>query len=106
MYYDRIDCLSFNGYTQGLSIILAAQFIFFNLHYAIGSTLTVCALLSWSGQIIINAVEYRQLKAQRTEALCRTLDVHFWLNRGFILLYMPFLVWAVVLMYERATSPP
>lgn len=106
MYFERIDCLSFNAYTQAASMMLAAQFIFFNLHYAIGSTLTVCALLSWLSQICINGAEYRYVKRRQTASLAYTLDVHFWLNRAFTVLYAPFLVWAVVLMYERATTPP
>lgn len=105
-YHERIECLTFNGNTQAVSIILAAQFIFFNLHYAIGSSLTVCALVSWLSQIAISATEFHFLRANALGRLNYTLDVHFWLNRAFTLLYIPFLVWAVILMYERATTPP
>src|ERR1700748_1863460 len=100
-YHDRIEALYFNGSAQAFTVMLVAQFIFFNLHYVIGSTLTLVALLSLVGQIAISAAEWRRLQRNRRRELNYTLGVHFWLNRGFTVLYMPFIVWTIVLMYER-----
>ena len=106
LYQDRIDCLSFNAATLAASMILASQFIFFNLHYLIGGTLTVTALTSWLAQFCMNVVEWHRLKRCDIDGLCSALDAHFWLNRAFQFIYSGFLLWAVVLMYERATSSP
>lgn len=105
-YQKRVLWLSFTANTQAVSIMLMSQFVFFNLHYAIGSTLTVCALLSWTSQLVINVIEWHRIKSGDMPGAQRALDAHFWLNRAFQLLYMPFIVWTVVLMYQRVLSAP
>ena len=106
LYQDRIDRLSFHAATLAASMILASQFIFFNLHYVVGGTLTVTALLSWLAQFCVNVVEWRRLKRGDFVGLSSVLDAHFYLNRAFQFIYGAFLLWAVVLMYTRATSTP
>lgn len=105
-YHDRIEALYFNASTQALTVMLLAQFIFFNLHYVIGSSLTMLALVSLLAQIFISAAEWRYLQRGAARRLNHTLGVHFWLNRGFTALYMPFIVWTIVLMFERQVTPP
>lgn len=103
-YHERIEALYYNGTIHALTIVLIAQFIFFNLHYVIGGTLTVLALVSVGAQVAISAAEWSYVQRSAVRRLHYTLGVHFWLNRGFLLLYVPFMLWAVVLMYERVHS--
>ena len=105
-YHERIEALYFNGSTQAFTVMLLAQFIFFNLHYVVGSSLTMLALLSLISQIFISAAEWRYLQRGAQRRLNYTLGAHFWLNRGFTALYMPFIVWTIVLMFERQHASP
>jgi hypothetical protein len=103
-YHERMECLWYNGSTQALTIILAAQLIYFNLHYVIGASLTVLSSLLWLIQVVMGFVERRLLHRRELHTLNTTLDVHYCINRAYVLLYAPFLVWTVVLMYERVDT--
>lgn len=102
-YQERISTLTHNANVYALSIILASQFIFFNLHYIIGATLTIIGLLSLIIQIIISIVEFTYLNQRSIVKLNRSLAGHFWVNHAITGLYIPFLIWTVVLMYQRAS---
>lgn len=103
-YNERIECLCANANQLAAAMVVAAQFIYFNLHFVVGASLTVTALLSWTAQLLVSTIEWRALHARAYRRLNRALDAHFWLNRLFTLLYMPFLIWAVVLMIQRHFS--
>lgn len=102
-YNDRISSLAHYANVYAMSIIIASQFIYFNLHYIIGATLTIIAVCSLLFQVVISSVEKRFLLARRLDRLNMALEWQFWMNHVFILGYIPFLLWAVSLMYQRST---
>jgi hypothetical protein len=102
-YEDRISNLSHYGNIYALSIILVSQFIFLNFHYILGATLTLIAIISLLYQMISSSVEYYYLHHFNIKKCELILKIHFYVNHVFILLYIPFLIWAVVLMYIKAS---
>ncbi len=102
-YRDRIATLGQNTTVCAISILIVAQVIYFNLHFIVGATLTLVAILCLLCQVVITVVETIFLERRQLPALHRTFSVHFWLNHAFTLAYMPLVVWAVVIMYQRAS---
>jgi hypothetical protein len=103
-YRERISTLSHNANVYAFSVILVAQFIFLNFHKEIGASLTVVAIFSLTGQIIISSVEYYYLSHDDKPHLDRTLFAHFVFNHIINAVFIPFFLWAVVLMYESGLS--
>lgn len=106
---EHIEQLWFYGCTQAVSMMVVAQVIYLNLHYIVGASLTVAALVSLVVQQVMSVVEHVQLTHNNQCGLAAALNVHFWLNRVFAVLYVPFVAWAVALMYDHvgtAFVPP
>lgn len=101
-YNERISLLSHNGKIYAFQIVLIAQFIYFNLRYVIGATLTLVAMGSIVGQIILGAIETNLLEKYDKKRLEYTLRVHYIFNDVINAIYLPFLLWTVVLMYQDA----
>jgi hypothetical protein len=100
-YQNRSSLLVHNGNVYALSIIIAAQFMYLNFHYIIGATLTAIGVASLLTQLVLSTAEERYLESRPERAkLDHLLRAHLYVNNVFILLYAPFLLWAVVLMYE------
>lgn len=104
-WYDtRISTLTHNGNVYALTILLIAQVIYFNLHYIIGASISSIALLSLATQIIISSVEQATLSVRKYARLDTILFAHFIVNHIFMASFIPFLVWTIVVMIQRATT--
>jgi hypothetical protein len=101
-YEERISSLSHYGNIYALSIIIVSQFIYANFHYILGATLTLIAIISLLFQMICSSVEYYYINHNDIEKCELTLTVHFYANHVFILLYIPFLIWTIVIMFSKA----
>ncbi len=102
---EQIEQLWFYGCTQAVSMMLLAQVIYLNLHYIVGASLTVVALCSLVVQQFLSFYENYWLRRDNRCAMYAAMDAHFWVTRVFALLYVPLVVWAVVIMYEREPVP-
>lgn len=101
LYEERGASLTYSGNAYAFNIIIIAQFIFLNFGYIIGALLTSICIGALIAQIVINSVETHYLDQGLFHKLNITLRVHYWFNHAFILLVLPFLVWTVVLMFEK-----
>jgi len=102
-YDGRISDLTHYANIYALSIILISQFIFLNFHFILGATLTLIAIICLLFQMICSTLEYYYLHDSNIEKCELILDIHFYINNVFVLLYIPFLIWAIVLMFIRGT---
>jgi hypothetical protein len=104
LYDDRITTLSHMSNVYSISVLLAAQFIYLNLHFIIGATLTVLALLSTIINVIMCLLAYALLEGRATDfvRLNRVLKAHFWIVHLYLLVYVPLFLWTAVIMYQRA----
>ena len=107
-YEERISSLAYSGNIYALTIIIVAQFIYNFFHYIIGATLTVIAIASMLLQLALSGAAQVYLERKQMASVKHLLRVHFWLNHVILVLYMPFLVWTVILMYtnQAATKTP
>jgi|WetSurMetagenome_2_1015567.scaffolds.fasta_scaffold189402_1 hypothetical protein len=99
-YKNYSESLKHDATSYALTTIIAAQFIFFNLHYILGGILTILALIAITVQIILNIIEKVYIDRRTYKSLQTTLEYHFWINHIQTLLYIPFYIWAVVIMYQ------
>ncbi len=102
-YYDRIAALTYAGSAYAFTALVIAQFIYLTLKSVLGATLTVVALCSMTVQICLSIAEKWQLEHSQFNRLHRTFTVHFWLTHVFQVLYMVFILWAAIIMYQRHT---
>ena len=98
---ERISTLTHYGNIYSFTTIFIAQFIYNNFHFVIGATLTVIAICSLIVQIIISSLEYYFLQRRNSHKLILLLDIHFFINHIIILIFIPFFIWSVVLMYKK-----
>jgi hypothetical protein len=113
-YEDLIDTRTRNGNLYALTVILISQVIFLNLHFILGATLTCLAMVSLVGQAVISSVALSELRSATAAAATRppadyrrlrsVLFAHFVFNHIIMIAFLPFLLWTVVLMYERAAT--
>lgn len=102
---EYIEQLWFYGCTQAVSMMLLAQVVYLNLHYIVGASLTIAALASFLAQQVMSVAEHVYLSKANHCGLAGALNAHFWLNRVFAVLFVPFVAWAVALMYEHVGPP-
>ena len=102
IYDQRISTLNHNGNVYAISIILLSQFVFLNFHYILGATLTLIAIISLIVQVTISLIEKYYLEINQYTNVTYILNFHFIINHIINLLYIPFLVWVMVLMYQHA----
>lgn len=100
-YSNRISLLTHNGNIYALTTILISQVIFLNFHYIIGLSLTTISLCSLVSQIIISIIEYYLLSKQNYSKLHMLFTIHFTINHIVMALFIPFLIWTIVLMAEK-----
>lgn len=103
--YQQIVTLSFYPSAQALSFLLIAQVIYLNFHFVIGASLTVVALLSYFFQEVMAVTQSLYYEGHRRSPTVETLlKVQFYINRIFALVYIGFMIWTVVYMYQHSLS--
>jgi hypothetical protein len=106
LYEERGATLTYSGNIYALNFIVIAQVIFLNFGYIIGAIITTVAIVNLVLQVVLNAVETHYLDKQLYRQLNITLRAHYWVNHVSIILCLPFLIWTVVLMFERKNGAP
>lgn len=97
----RVSTLTHYGILYSFTTILIAQFIYNNFHYIIGATLTVIAICNLFFQIIISSIEYYLVDKRKFNRFNVILLTHIIINNVIILIFIPFFIWTVVLMYQK-----
>lgn len=100
-YYDRYNALTHQGIVYSISFILVAQFMAFNFDYLLGSIITIISVCAITTYVIFNIVEGCFLYKGKLKELKCTIRIHNIIILCVILVYMPFLIWATVLMFRR-----
>lgn len=103
-YRNRISLLTHNGNLYALTVLVISQVIFLNLHYIIGASLSVVSLCSLCFQIGISIAEERALTRNRLTRLDSLLYAHFIANHLVMALFVPFLIWTIVLMFQHQSA--
>src|ERR1017187_8758890 len=98
IYEDRISTLTYQGIAFALSIILAAQIIFISFNYIIGAVLTTISIISIIFNIIMNIVEGIYLDRKQFKELHQIFNVHKWISLCFLMVFIPLLIWTVIVM--------
>ena len=101
LYLERSSTLSHYATLYAFTIILIAQFIYLNFHYIIGGILTIFSLLTIFFQILFNSIEKYHLDKRNIITLDRIWNFHFWINKIFICINIPFFIWAMILMFNH-----
>ena len=96
---ERISNLTHYGNLYSLTTILISQVIYLNFHFIIGAILTVIAVAGLFFQVIISLLEYRYLNLKRFGTLSLLFDLHFIINHIIMLIFIPFIIWVIVLMF-------
>lgn len=96
--------LGHNGNVYALSVLLIAQLIFLNLHYIIGASVSCICCFSLAFQALINLVEQHALLNGLRQRLEKLLLGHFIVNHLIMLSFVPFLVWTIVVMFQRVVA--
>lgn len=100
--YQQIVTLSFYPSTQAISFLLIAQVIYLNFHFLIGATLTVVALTSYAFQEVMTLAQSVYYEGHRQSPTVVTLlKVQFYCNRLFAAIYIGFMIWTIVYMYQH-----
>ena len=102
-YEERITTLTYSGIIYALTVILAAQFIFLNLHFIIGAILTVISIVVLIIHMIMNTIEIIYLEKRQFKPLHQLFRGHQAVAHIFICIVIPFLIWACVLMFIKGT---
>ena len=100
-YYERIATLNYAGNSFAMSAVVIANFFYFNLHYVVGATLALVALVGICLQAALSGAENWHLEHGKFQTLHRLFSAHFWLTLVFQLVYAGFTMWAIVIMYQR-----
>lgn len=103
--YQQIVTLSFYPTTQAISFLLIAQVIYLNFHYVIGASLTVVALVSYLFQEVMAIAQSLYYEGHRRSPMVETLlKIQFYVNRLFSMIFIGFMVWNIVYMYQNSIS--
>lgn len=101
--YQQIITISFYASAQAISFILIAQVIYLNFHYLVGASLTVAALLSLFFQVVMSIAQSLYYEGHKKSPTVETLlKVQFYTNCVFTLVFIGFMIWAVVYMYQHS----
>lgn len=104
---ERVTRRTHYGCVYALTVIVAAQFMYINFHYILGATLTAIAVGGLVFQIAISSAAYHATWRHRElddAGVRRLLAWHFVGNHLMLAAFLPFFVWAIVLMYQRIQS--
>ena len=105
--YQQIITISFYGSSQAISFILIAQVIYLNFHYLIGASLSVVACLSLFFQVVIGIAQALYYDGHKKSPTVESLvKVQFYVNCCFTLVFIGFMIWTIVYMYEHSVAPP
>lgn len=96
--------LGHNGNVYALSVLLIAQLIFLNLHYIIGALVSCICCFSLAFQAVINLTEMHALRNGLRQRLESLLLAHFVVNHLIMLSFIPFLIWTMVVMFQRVVG--
>jgi hypothetical protein len=85
-----------------LSVTAVSILINLDLHYLPGGILISIAVVMFISSFILCSVEQRCLERFDLESLYKTKFAGFWMLRLFFAVQIPFYIWAMVLMFQRA----
>lgn len=104
--YQQIITVSFYASAQAISFILIAQVVYLNFHFVIGASLTVVAALSLLFQNVMALAQSLYFEGHRMTKTGETLlKVQFYVNCVFTFVYVGFVIWAIVYMYQHSSDP-
>jgi hypothetical protein len=98
---ERISNLTHYGNLYCLTTILISQVIYLNFHFIVGATLSVVAVSGLFFQVLISLLEYRYLNIKKYETLSILFHIHFIINHIIMIIFVPFLIWVIVLMFKH-----
>ena len=101
--YQQIITISFYASAQAISFVLIAQVIYLNFHYLIGASLTVAASLSLLFQTVMSIAQSLYYEGHKKSPTVETLlKVQFYTNCCFTLVFIGFMIWTIVYMYQHS----
>lgn len=101
LYNDRSTQLAHNSILYALTILVAAQFIFFNVHSVIGGIITIISVVTIMIQLIFQTFEKIYLDKKNISRLNEIWDIHFWINKIILIINIPFFIWVIVLLFIK-----
>jgi|ERR1041385_1918122 hypothetical protein len=99
--YERLISLFHYQILYSISFFLVAQVIYLNFHYVIGSIISMISIFNITSQSIWSLIEYFSLRKGKLSRVDTLLHFHSIFNHIILLLYIPFMIWAFVLMINK-----
>ena len=85
-----------------LTSIAIAVLINLDFHYILGGILTILGICILAVSIVFSVLEQKYANDDDMQNLLRMRTIYFWLVRVLLSAQIPFFLWAVVLMFEKA----
>lgn len=107
--FKDINAIATNFYqwnALALTILAAAILINLDLHFIPGAMLTLIAITMIFLSFILCSYEYFYMDAGNYRMLYKVRVIGFWLLRLILMVQIPFLLWVVVIMFERVNITP